>query len=460
MRAFLVLFTLGKLALAVAPDQKTLPIGLAPEERGMRVQSRRATEAPQGEIRSLAEWEEAEAVMTLWSNASLLKALSDHGAVKLIADTDSDVGYWKNFLAKNDINATPFSYLIVPTDSMWVRDYGPWFILDGKRQFGIVDNTYNRPRPQDDVFPEFLAKKLALPFYHTGLTHTGGNYYNDGWSSAFSSTLVYSENKKLAKAGVDERMKSYLGIKRYTTSPLGVQSTIEHMDTFGKLVSPDTWVFADFPEGSRYKADADAMVEKLNAMKSAFGTPYKIHRLKMQGSGENYRAYINSFISNKVIYYPTYGNDEGDKYAGQVYQRALPGYEVVGVDAMGTTWGDSVHCRNRNLLAKNAVFLFPEVKSLGDSYGPFEVEVEAIPSPGATFAEEPMLHWSWNGTEMTPVSFKASDKPNYYTAMLPAQSKEGTLSLYVAARDSAGKMKTSPRAAPAQQIVVNVPATP
>ena len=230
MNRFLFLFaglTLTPMCLATRPDLKNLPIGLAPSELGLRVDSGAPKTAPPppGEIRSLAEWEEAEAVMTLWPNSSLLSGLSKHGDVKLFADTRGDQDWWKNFLSSNGIAQEHFSYFVAPTDSIWIRDYGPWFILDGNRNFGIIDNKYNRPRPLDDVIPIFLSKELNIPYYQPGLVHTGGNYYNDGMGNAFSSTLVFEENPGISQDEVLKRMLDYLGITRYLTSPLAPHAT-------------------------------------------------------------------------------------------------------------------------------------------------------------------------------------------------------------------------------------------
>ena len=105
MNRFLFVFaglTLSTLSLATRPDLKNLPIGLAPHEMGFRADSGAPKTAPPptGEIRSLAEWEEAEAVMTLWQNSSLLSGLAKHGNVKLFADSPGDKDWWGNFRMK------------------------------------------------------------------------------------------------------------------------------------------------------------------------------------------------------------------------------------------------------------------------------------------------------------------------------------------------------------------------
>ena len=401
-------------SFGLTPEKKTLPIGFAPSERGRALESARETEPPKGEIRSLAEWEDADAVMTLWPNPSLISSLVKHAPVKLFSDTRGDETWWRNWLQENQIPSDRISFFAVPTDSIWIRDYGPWPILDGEGHFGLVHSTYNRPRPQDNQVAGFLSKALGLPLYDTGLVHTGGNYYSDGWGDAFSSTLIYSENNGFSEDEVRSRMKSYLGIQKYTTSPLGQGITIEHLDTFGKLVSPDTWVFSEFPEGTSFHDDAEKMVEALKTSTSAYGTPYRIFRLKMvamPGRSGEYRAYLNSFISNGALYFPTYG-DIADDQTKEIYQKALPRFEIIGVDAMGTEWGDSVHCRTRNLVKQKTIFIFPTVNPQTAKEAS-TVTAEIYPSPGdpsqsrpgytGKSAERPVRAWTWRKPASGPI---------------------------------------------------------
>lgn len=448
----LVSLVVSSLTFAVRPDLKNLPIGLAPFEKNLtRSERPPQTDPPVGPVRSLAEWETSASVMTLWTNPSLLRALSDHGPVKLLADSRSDKNWWLSYLNQNGIDTAKFSFYQVPTNSIWVRDYGPWFILDGNGMFGLVDTKYNRPRPLDDEVPIYVAKQLGIPYYQPGLVHTGGNYYNDALGNAFSSTLVYTENNSLTKEAVNQRMLDYLGIERYTTSRLSPGSTIEHMDTFGKLVAPDTWVFSDFPAGTSHKKDSDQMVALLKTLKSPYGTPYKIFRMKMVSKGGDFRAYINSFISNKALYFPAYG-DQTDETVKQIYQEALPTYDIVGVDAQGTTWGDSVHCRTRNLLTDQTVFIFP---SLQRTRNGVELNAEIVPSPGADLAEEPTVHWTLDGKAQGNIKMQKTTGRFYKHSFLNLPS--GTLlKMWISAKDSAGFTKTEPHAAPEIQIEMKV----
>lgn len=441
-------------ARAERPDLKTLPIGLAPHDRGVAIPRAARTAPPAGYAHSLGEWEEAESVMVLWPNSSLISALAARGNVTILCDSESDRQWWLNWLAQNGIDAANVSFLIVPTNSIWVRDYGPWFILDGNGGFGIVDTWYNRPRPLDDVVPGFIAQELNIPMYVIGLTHTGGNYYSDGVFGAFSSTLVYTENASLTQAEVDQRMADYLGVLRYTTGQLAPGITIEHFDTFGKLVAPDTFVFSSFPKGSVFREDSENMVRRLSKLTSPYGTPYKIYRMRMivrpGSSGEDYRAYINSLISNGVVYMPAYG-DAQDDLARAVYEQALPGYEVVPVTATSTEWGDSVHCRTRNLMEADTIFIFPSIRALPGPGEDITVTAHVFASPGAQLASTPLVYWQANGGDVQ-VTQMANATGSLYVATLPGQAGGTSLRMMLEAADTAGIVKRAPANAPQMTI--------
>lgn len=437
----------------VQPDQKTLPIGLAPFEQFRNTGDAPLTSPPKGPVISLPEWEVSKGVMVLWTNPSLIKVLKENGALYLFADSNSEKSWWSAWLKNNAIPEQGVNYFVVPTDSIWIRDYGPWFILDGNREFGLVDTKYNRPRPLDDQVPIYIANELGIPYYQPGLVHTGGNYYNDGLGNGFSSTLPFSENASISTNVVLDRMLQFLGIERYTTARLSPGSTIQHLDTFGKLVAPDTWVFSQFPAGSQHKTDSDNMVKLLQTLKSPYGTPYKIHRLKMTSSGGGgFRAYLNSFISNGVLYFPQYG-DLVDAEVKSVYQKALPGYKIVGVDAMGTEWGDSVHCRTRNMLTPEALFLFPRIAQ--PSAGSLELKLEALPSKGASIQAAPLLNYTVNGEGVQTVSFQYVEKNNWKLELSGLNSGD-KITFWISAQDSKGVRRTEPRLAPEQRIEVEV----
>lgn len=445
---------------AFASIDKDLPIYATPAEKRMyqsylsHPHRELVTNAPVGPIHSLGEWEEADAVLTLWNNTSLLKALSENGNVKILADSNYDKQSWMSRIKSSNLDESRFSFYIVETDSIWIRDYGPWWIVDGQGQFGIVDTVYNRPRPSDDIVPDFIGKELGVPVYKPGLVHTGGNYYSDGLGNGYSSTLPFKENSKFTLDAIVNKMLEFLGIEKYTTSPLGEQITIEHLDTFGKLVTPDTWVFSEFDKKSKFYNDAENMVALIKKSLSPYGTPYKIHRLKMVSLRDDlrndqrdggYRAYLNSFISNGVLYFAAYG-DEDDDVVKQIYQKALPGYKIIGVSAQGTEWGDSVHCRTRNLIKKDTVFIFPKITVPATESDSLTVSADIIPSPNEQITSAEVV-FVVNGieTERLPMTNDVGHKFKLVKSHFPKNTK---VEYFISAKDSSGKTRTHPMIAP------------
>ena len=121
-----VFASLANLANAVPFGSPGLPIGLAPHEQALRLPPAPPGTPPVGPIRSLGEWAESSSAITLWSNASFVKALAERGPLTLLADNASEVNNWKNWLKDNQIDSKGVRFFSVNTDSMWIRDYGPW----------------------------------------------------------------------------------------------------------------------------------------------------------------------------------------------------------------------------------------------------------------------------------------------------------------------------------------------
>ena len=454
---FIVSVIVSSFSFAVDPDKKTLPINLTESERTIPLLTRGKfrSQAPVAPVRAFGEWEESDALMILWTNKDFIKKAAEKSKAILIADDQSSVGWWERFVKNNAINEENISYIVAPTNSMWIRDYGPWFILDGNNEVGLVDTVYNRPRPLDDEFPKYASRKWGLPNYELNIVHTGGNFYADGHGKAFSSTLVYSENRTLSKKEVDAEMKSFLGIENYVTGKLVPRLTIEHFDTFGKLVAPDTIIWSEFPKGTPYTEDSENYYKKLRRLKSPYGTPYKIYRMKMiprnpDSNGRDYRAYINSVIHNKFVFMASYG-DEYDEKAKRVYEAALPGYEVVLVDAKGTRWGDSIHCRSRNKHTVETSFIFPKV-SFQNKVLNLTADVVTTQRDGSVPVKLKVFWKTKHETKFQSEDIVKKDGPFKWSKKIETPRKGQWVNMYVELTDSKGRVKRKPAGAPLQTI--------
>lgn len=409
-----------------------------------------AAPPPPGPVHCCAEWEESEGILTLWQNADLIDKLQKDHLVYIPVDNKSQEDQWKIFLNSNGIPLTNILFLYIPTDTIWTRDYGPWFIWDANNEMGIVNYTCNYGY-WDDLFPSHFAYVYRIKYYESGLYHVGGNYYPNAYGRAFSSTHVYESNSSKIKAQVDEAMKLFYGIEKYQTV---APKAIWHHDTWGKPANPETLVINDFPEYDEIRhAQAEGMVSYYASLESPWGRPYKIHRLPMMPEVPGttwYRPYMNSLVSNKQVFVPIH-NCPDDQVALKVFQDAFVGYDVVGVVAKECEWHDALHCRTRNFMKREVIRMYPyppgDTEETGAGY---PVRAEVIPPNGSTLlAGYPVIHWTdTGGAPFNDVVMAPTGQPNEYAADIPAQALGTTVSFYIEARDDGGRDAIYPLVAP------------
>ena len=77
--------------------------------------------------------------------------------VTIVADNSVKQQAINNY-QNHGVNMDNCSFIIAPTNSIWTRDYGPWYIFDSNNEFGVMDFEYDRPRPHDNAFPGFFAE--------------------------------------------------------------------------------------------------------------------------------------------------------------------------------------------------------------------------------------------------------------------------------------------------------------
>ena len=191
-------------------------------------------------VRTMAEWEEAQAIVITWNTSSnsirnILAEIVKHARLEcrvIVACTSQViVNSARDFLiAKNIDLSSNVEFVIAPSDSIWVRDFGPNCVYaNDVDSLYFVDWIYNRTsRRRDDTIATTLAPYFGVPLYRTlsgpeDMVHTGGNFMSDGLGTAFSSRLILEENEPNNPYGVSVKnelqinqiMQDYMGIERY-----------------------------------------------------------------------------------------------------------------------------------------------------------------------------------------------------------------------------------------------------
>jgi agmatine/peptidylarginine deiminase len=333
---------------------------------------------PPGSVRAMAEWEELQALVITWRShpailTEIVRAAREECRVIICCHDQSIVTSAQTTLTNAGVDfSSNVEFLVVPNNSIWVRDYGPNCVYaNGVDSLYIVDWIYNRPsRPLDNALPEKVADYLDVPIYTTtlapaDLVNTGGNFMSDGMGTAFASELILDENDLNNPYGVSVKteaeingiMHDYMGINRYIKMDVLPYDAIHHIDMHIKLLDEETLLVGEYPQGVADGPQIEANLQYvLDNFKTPFGTPYKVIRIPMppengqypDNSGD-YRTYANAVFVNKTVIVPFY-QQQYDTTAQRIWEEALPGYQIVGINcnAIIPSLG-AIHCITKEI---------------------------------------------------------------------------------------------------------------
>ena len=407
------------------------------------------TDPPAGEPRFVAEFEPMQGVMIrypLGIPTSLVAQLANNCRVYCIVST-SQQNQAQNSFQSAGVNMSNVTFVNAPTDSYWVRDYGPWYIFED-RDPAIVDNVYNRPRPNDDNISGVFATFWDIPMYGMNLQHTGGNMMEDGRGHGVSDNLVLQENSN-NETNVRNKMRDYLGIDPYhiTIDPQG--DYIAHVDCWGKYLAPDKILIAQVPQSNSHYADYESVANYFATTNCCWGYPYRVYRVYEPG-GNTLAPYTNSLILNKTVYVPLGSNSTYNQQALAVYQEAMPGYTIVGVNSNGYSgWEntDALHCRTRGVMDFNMLFVDHRDVLFGEQTWQDSIAVVSkfIAYSGQPLKQDSLLvYYSIDGGAYQTAHMTATGNPDEYVGYIKGYQGESEINYYVFGADESGHRYTQP----------------
>ncbi len=261
-------------------------------------------------------------------------------------------------LKANGLPVNCIDFFVWPAKSMWVRDFGPFFLMQGKDgPASVVDYAYIQPnRDYGDLFGATFAGTFGYEFARAELSIEGGNLLTNGDGLCVTTNIIAAQN---ASRGYDEaQIGGVLGkdfqFKRWThLKPLDGEPT-HHADMFCTLCATNLAVVGSCTrEQDATNADIlDDDAATLAKEKTSAGD-MKVVRIPMPYHRDgNWRSYTNVIYANGTLLVPQYGgNDvEADKAALATYRKVLPDWEVVGIDC--STLADkrgALHCISFNI---------------------------------------------------------------------------------------------------------------
>ena len=421
---------------------------------------------PDFPVRSAAEWEEMQGIVISWQSFSsvlteIVRHAVEQGKVYIVTQSSSSV---QSVLTSASIATDSVVYVNEPSNTVWIRDYGPNNIYSNNvESLYFVDWVYNRPRPSDDAIPAALSELMNVPMYETTtdpyeLIGTGGNFMSDGFGLGFSSRLIVNENPGHTEQEVRNILRDFMGIDEYVLMETLPYDGIHHIDMHMKLLDEETLLVGQYPAGVADGPQIEANLQYvLDNYQTVYGTPLKVVRIPMPPDAYgnypddwgDYRTYTNSLIFNKLVLVPIYGADSDDE-ALQIYEDAMPGYEVIGIDCNSTIgYSGAIHCISHELGANNPLLISHQpLTSLNASNLNHEVTAYIEHNSGISGAN--LMYRTDLNADFTAIPMvQDQDSSTLWSAQLPIVTKDSIdIQYYIKATSNSGKEQVRPITAP------------
>lgn len=415
------------------------------------------SQAPVAPVTAIAEFQPMGGVMVrypLGVPVALVRELSKITQVKVIISPDQDSLGAKSFFSYYGVDMSNVQFWSVDNDSYWVRDYGPWFIIDGNDSVRIVDFTYNRPRPNDDDAIEKIAEIMNVKRYEMPMVHTGGNYMVDGYGTAASTMLVEQENSDETASSLQEIANNYLGINNYMflIDPLG--EYIAHIDCWGKFLDVDKVIIGKVPASDPRYQNYELVAETFAQSTTPWGNKYHVYRVYSNPDPNPYFSstatpYTNSLIVNDHVFVPVTGNSH-DNEAINVYEEAMPGYTIVPIMTSDyTPWlnTDALHCRTHELADLGMLYI-KHYPLLGKKQVDDNLKISAIIKPlsGELLINDSVtISYRINNDDWQSQAMESEGENVFSFDFSTLELNEGdSMAYFISAQDESGRKENHP----------------
>lgn len=320
--------------------------------------------AEPGPIRLPAQWEPIETVLLSWPvfypalwplHLTMAAAIAPAAPLTVLIPSalwGAAVRWFLQRSAAVDLDRVRF--MMLPTDDIWVRDYGPVIGRDAQGQRVclkfIYDPLPSYPQDQDDTMALRWTAQAGMPTRRLDLHLEGGNIWSDGQGTVIVSVHAFHANPGLTV----ERLQAALGAEKLIVTPRLECEETGHVDLLVKLADARTVLLS--------RASGFLNVDNLRRARRVFetqtnaaGERYRIFDLPTPPLYLNWfcypvwRSYTNALTVNGRVLVPVYGLRE-DAEALAVYRAAIPDYTIFPIDCSASAnGGGAVHCLTKEI---------------------------------------------------------------------------------------------------------------
>ncbi|MDD2717137.1 MAG: agmatine deiminase family protein [Candidatus Wallbacteria bacterium] len=426
------------------------------------VRAFRAGRKPTGTFTAPAEYEPADALFLSWKGwedllAQMAKFVAEDSKVYIAYDYN--LSAIKSKLSSVGANLSNIEFLNVPLDAVWMRDFGPWWILKNGGNREIIDTKYYRDRQNDDAFPIKFGQLKGIPVNESNLITEGGNIMLDGHGVAIISDVQLRKNSwgvTYTKEQVEQIYRDYFGVNRVIWLKRlkdGSAGGTGHIDIQMKLLNDNTIIVSQHSGPSAgYSGNYEILEENARIMANetnGLGQKFNVVRIPMPDHPRSTYTYTNSLIINKKVLVPVFGIAD-DERALEIYRNCLPGYDVQGFDSSDIiNYGGAIHCTTITQYTDGMKLIYNPARA-GKAGEPVTVRLE-VESRNPLSQDGARLFWSTerNGAYQP---LKLSLKNGAYQGQIPAQTAGTRIYYFFSAEDLTGSYLNLPAGAPDTEV--------
>lgn len=249
-------------------------------------------------------------------------------------------------------------FLHLPTNDIWIRDYGPFV---GHRPDGgraVIKMTYdpldNYPQERDDAMAGAWAQHHQLPMKRLPFHGEGGNVWTDGEGTLIMTSQAFLQNPHLNRASLETLLSEGFSFEKLILIPRLRMEETGHVDLLTKLVNRDSILITE--PSATFTADRQRSAMGLLASETnARGERYQLIPLPNPPFYMNWfgfpirRSYTNSLTVNGKVLVPVY-QTASDERALKIYEQAFPNHLIIPIDcSIGANGGGAVHCLTKEV---------------------------------------------------------------------------------------------------------------
>jgi agmatine deiminase len=254
----------------------------------------------------------------------------------------------------------------VPTNDVWIRDYGPTFVHDPSQGRLVAINwRFNAwggkylPCDFDSAAGAAICKILACRRVASPIICEGGGLETDGRGTLLTTSSVLlssTRNPGLSRGDIEQELAQRLGVSKFVWvdgGGLEGDDTDGHIDQLARFVSPGVVVAAvSSSSADSNHAGLAANLQLLQQATDASGQRLNVVPLptplpRFVDGRRVPESYCNFLIANHIVIVPTF-RAPTDEAALRLFEELMPDHRIVPLDAYDLIWGlGAFHCASQ-----------------------------------------------------------------------------------------------------------------